>query len=1104
MTSGKAGDDQGEGLEGLLSLPMREALTLAPTVLHTVRIPGNPLRRPAPASPTRVATRILTGAEADFRLLELVGTGGMGVVYEAVQTSMDRSVAVKRANPGEVADAEGAQAFLREAELTGKLEHPNIIPVHEVGQDESGHLFYVMKLVEGRPWSSLLKEHALEVNLGLLARVMEAMAFAHARGVVHRDLKPENVMLGPFGEVYVVDWGMAARIPTGAEGAEAPLYFGGTPAYMAPEAATTEAPTTVPAVDIYLLGAILFEILTGLPPHPGQTPTACFMNASRNVIRPHAVQGELMDLALRAMSTRPEDRPGSVQALQLALQDYKSHVQSHALVTLAEAAARDAALRGDHAQFQGALFGFREALRLWPGNAKAGEGLSATTRAYAAAACDQGDLELAASLLDPADPSHADLGARVDLERRERRERATRLRLLSRGTYALVASLLVILTASTLLVRRQQRRAEAASLAEARQRREAEGALYRLGLSQALLLGTNGKSREAEDLLATLPVEPRGWEFAFLRRRLQGLIAQPAGLFPGQGGRVYALALSPVGPWAASGGSDEKVRLWDTSNLQELRVLAGGEGWKGGDALAFSPEGRLLALGDGTARWADGSGLAFTFAGPQEEFTCLAFSPDGRLLAGSDWNGHLRLWETTRGQLQARLRDAHGPVTRLAFSPDGTALVWGSKNGAIQTVEVRPGARPGLGPPRPLGGLGAPVMAVAWSRQGRIAAGARDGSVRVWDSAGGAARAFTHPGSGVPSLAFSPDGRWLAGGAIDGVVPVWEVSSGRRALDLKGHQGLVIPVAFGADGRLATGSHDGAVRLWRMPNGDQGPEEAWALGAQALCHLERDRLVVGGPDGTLALWNARRGATEWKVRLPPGEAQVLAAGSGLLFSAGKAGVIRALDAGTGRERQVLARTGTEQLALAVARDLLATGAKEATVRVWEASTGKVVRALTGLEDWAGALAFSPGGGLLAAATVRGGVRVWETRDWREVFNLAGGEGRYMKPVSVAFSPSGDRLALEGWDKGIALWDTRTWRSLPPLLGQTGWGLGAWTPDGRYLSASLDGALRVWDPWTGTLLLDLPLPGGPPAALTLAPDGRALALACGKLLRWEVE
>ena len=169
---------------------------------------------------------------ADYEIVGRLGQGGMGVVLAARQASVNRSVALKKISPAHATDPESRLKFLTEAVVTGDLEHPNIVPIYDVGKDESGLLFYSMKHVKGTPWDQVITQRSITENLEILMKVADAVAFAHSRNVVHRDLKPENVMLGDYGEVLVMDWGLAIKLDSPAAKSAG---LGGTPAYMAPE-----------------------------------------------------------------------------------------------------------------------------------------------------------------------------------------------------------------------------------------------------------------------------------------------------------------------------------------------------------------------------------------------------------------------------------------------------------------------------------------------------------------------------------------------------------------------------------------------------------------------------------------------------------------------------------------------------------------------------------------------------------------------------------------------------------------------------------------------------------------------------------------------------
>jgi serine/threonine protein kinase len=235
----------------------------------------------------------LEGARYD--VIERIGSGGMGTVYRARDRDLDRDVALKVLRETPSADTLAAR-MLQEARILARLEHPGIVPVHDVGRLSDGRVWYAMKLVRGdRLDRHAERTAALPERLRLFLRVCEAVAFAHAHGVVHRDLKPANVMIGPFGEVLVLDWGVAKVMSSGetsageadtviaeaAEGETRPGTVLGTPGYMAPEQARGRPDLVGPRSDVYSLGGILDDLLAGSESGPAPRPLRAVRDRAR-------------------------------------------------------------------------------------------------------------------------------------------------------------------------------------------------------------------------------------------------------------------------------------------------------------------------------------------------------------------------------------------------------------------------------------------------------------------------------------------------------------------------------------------------------------------------------------------------------------------------------------------------------------------------------------------------------------------------------------------------------------------------------------------------------------------------------------------------------
>ncbi len=401
--------EEGSALEAQHAPKTREGRVLEPAPDTIDTLPPPPLSRPASLP------RISLGFDeerdknavggppnaSDLTIESVIGEGGMGTVYLARQRSLGREVAVKCLR----ADAHhkrAAEALLREAKIGGALEHPNIVPVHALGQDEDGGPVLVMKRIEGTPWRDLLDrddhpawkrldtpdEERRVAHLQILVQVCNALAFAHSRGVIHRDIKPDNVMIGSFGEVYLLDWGVASRrvknAPAPAIAATAHVV--GTPNYMAPEMVGGYEGDANERTDVYLLGATLHEVLTRTYRHDGHTIEDVLLAAalSEPVKYSPDVPEELAALCNAATSWDATQRPASATEFRHALAVYLRHRGSVALTDTADAAmanipasVTDEILAGSetHRNLTEARFGYLQALREWSGNVRARDGL---------------------------------------------------------------------------------------------------------------------------------------------------------------------------------------------------------------------------------------------------------------------------------------------------------------------------------------------------------------------------------------------------------------------------------------------------------------------------------------------------------------------------------------------------------------------------------------------------------------------------------------------------------------------------------------------------------------------------------------------------------
>ncbi len=356
-----------------------------------------------------------------FTPLSELGQGGMGIVFQARQNCLDREVALKKVRPDVSRSEEDyrllGQEFMTEALVNGSLQHPNIVPVYDLGTTAKGELYMAMQLVGGRSWETILRDgdKPLDFHIETLIQVCNAVAYAHSHGLVHNDLKPSNVMVGTFGEVLVMDWGLAVEACASADEARIRhksciREFCGTPAYAPPELARGLGMQVGPWTDIYLLGGILYRIVAGHPPHGGEDLEAVMLAAARGEITPlrETLPGELKTILQHALAPEPGHRHPSVWEFQDELRSFLKHRES---VVIAEAAAEkleacqfeirrldeltEAERNRLYEKFAQAVAGFNQARRLWHANPSALEGERRARLSYAEAALRLRDLGLA-------------------------------------------------------------------------------------------------------------------------------------------------------------------------------------------------------------------------------------------------------------------------------------------------------------------------------------------------------------------------------------------------------------------------------------------------------------------------------------------------------------------------------------------------------------------------------------------------------------------------------------------------------------------------------------------------------------------------------------
>ncbi|MBD3244282.1 MAG: protein kinase, partial [Chitinivibrionales bacterium] len=390
---------------------------------------------------TLVPAELLTDATEDgprFELSDELGKGGSARVYALRDRSLGRTVALKLLR-GAAAGRPGVQRrFVHEARVTAMLEHPNIVPVYDIGLTDAKRVYFLMKKVSGTTVGDAIRAAvdgsdtpgefaSIDGRIHIVLKVCDALEYAHDHGYIHQDIKPDNIMLGGYGEVLVLDWGCALSMDRQDGAAERAIF--GTPAYMAPEQARREGADQ--RSDIYCLGATLYHMLTLRHPTWSEDPDAFWEMKRSGKLSPlpaelaGALPGPLLDIVHTAMAPDPDGRYQSISQLRDALLDYVRHAESISLAQEATAGIVKASRDRDYAAFAEIGATLRHALRMWPENRTARQGLVSASAAHAECALQRGDLDLAQSLAAP----HEELGqlheriARAQAGRRRRRQR---------------------------------------------------------------------------------------------------------------------------------------------------------------------------------------------------------------------------------------------------------------------------------------------------------------------------------------------------------------------------------------------------------------------------------------------------------------------------------------------------------------------------------------------------------------------------------------------------------------------------------------------------------------------------------------------------------
>jgi len=947
-----------------------------------------------------------------YQIIQEIHRGGQGVVYQAIQKSTKRRVAIKVMREGPFAGPHERSRFEREVQILAALQHPHIVAVHDSGV-ASGNFYFAMDYISGDALDRYVEQHDLSVEdaLRLFAKVCEAMNAAHLRGIIHRDLKPANIRVDAEGEPHILDFGLA-RVGLGGLTADSRPQlmtmtgdFVGSPPWAAPEQAEGLPHLIDVRTDVYALGVILFQVLTGEFPYD--------------------VTGSILDVLERVRHAEPL-RPSTLRRgigdevetiiLKCLAKDRERRYQSAGEV------ARDINryLAGEpiEAKRDSAVYVLKKALRRYRIPV-------AVATAFVAL--------LAVSLV-----ISVSLWYRAQRDFRQAEEARQ------------------IADAKT-------REAQASALAAEASTREAKRQLYK----HLMMLAEDALATDTSTLKSFLeqcPIELRGWEWY----RLARLADRSRMSIDAHQASLVALALSSDGLLLASIGDGPTLRLWDAQTGALLRELERLD--ERGRSVAFSTTGNRLAFctsgphGGALEVWDTSTWQPIWARSLDSAPVHVLFSPDRQNLAIGDQFGAISLRNSDTGEELRKLLGHGHTINKLAYSGTGrwlastswdcTARIWDTSTG--KQLHVLPGHE-------------ARVFAVAFSPDAqRLASAGEDNNIHIWDSET-ARELLVLPGHAlaVNALAFSPDGARLCSGSRDATVRLWDAATGDELSVLRGHDKSVIEVAFTPDGRsLVSGGRDRRIKFWdSAPVADERVIYVPEGGISNLAFSANSEQLLAKVRGALCVWNATSGKRLEMTgnEFHPGyysrdhRLHMRFDATGTLF----------IDDTSANEVAIIQH---EDHAVGVA-EFSPDGSRVATrcvcgmLQTWDSRLGKLLRSVQTDSRWATYsedmnLAYSPDGRRIATCGKNPAVRMWDAETLQPL-TLAFDHPN--TATDVAFSPDGRRAVTVGWND-VRVWDAETGELLT-AFGESQQGIYsevAFSPNGRSVAASVPGVIKIWD------------------------------------------